>query len=427
MCDTQVLLHQGVTWFAKNSDREPDEPQLVLRLPPVANDYNVTVRTTYLQIPQARRRYGVILSKPAWMWGAEMGVNDQGVAIGNEAIFSRVRSRKPEGLLGMDLLRLGLERGASAQQATGVIIEHLERYGQGGAAGYRDKRFCYDSSFLICDPAEAVLLETAGRHWVLKRVGTEAAVSNRLTIGSDFEHHSAGLHEFARKQNLWHGHETLHFARTFDGQLLPRFARAEARQTLGLSCLRKTAETGPTLEHFARHLRSHAFDGDGYARASNADMCMHAAGLVRRSQTTGSLVARIARSVTGLDLQILVTGTSAPCLSLFRPVSFDYDISYSVLASDQADPHASPWWHFEPLHRRALFDAKLRTELRTDRDAIEARLFSQAATAAQLRAADQLCREWDKRNQRRLGLARQRPARLTRYWSSVSARDGVVI
>ncbi len=427
MCDTQVFRHQGVTWFAKNSDREPDEPQLVLRLPPVANDYNTSVRTTYLEIPQARSRFGVILSKPAWMWGAEMGVNDHGVAIGNEAIFSRVRSRKPEGLLGMDLLRLGLERGATAQAALQVIIEHLERYGQGGAAGYRDKRFCYDSSFLVCDADEAWLLETAGRQWALKPVAEIAAISNRLTIGTDYTAHSTGLHEFARKENLWHAHETLHFARTFDSWLLPRFARAGQREARSLAGLRATAQTGATLERVVRQLRQHAFEADDFAHASNADLCMHAANRVRRSQTTGSLVARIARSGGGLDLKILATGTSAPCFGLFRPVSFDYETNFSVLSEDHADGRLSPWWHFEPLHRRALFDPKLRAELRAERDSIEAQLFGQAPTPAHLRAVDQQCREWDKRNQRRLGLARQRPARLTRYWMTVSARDGIVI
>ncbi len=32
MCDTLILRHQGQTWFAKNSDREPAEPQRLLRL-----------------------------------------------------------------------------------------------------------------------------------------------------------------------------------------------------------------------------------------------------------------------------------------------------------------------------------------------------------------------------------------------------------
>ena len=62
---------------------------------------------TYIEIEQASHTYAVILSKPAWMWGAEMGANEHGVCIGNEAIYTKMASDedKEEKLLGMDLVR----------------------------------------------------------------------------------------------------------------------------------------------------------------------------------------------------------------------------------------------------------------------------------------------------------------------------------
>ena len=49
----------------------------------------------------------MILSKPSWMWGAEMGANEHGVCIGNEAVWTKAldENDKTEKLLGMDLVR----------------------------------------------------------------------------------------------------------------------------------------------------------------------------------------------------------------------------------------------------------------------------------------------------------------------------------
>lgn len=41
------------------------------------------------------------------MFGAEAGMNEYGVCIGNEAVFSKEKLVNYQGLLGMDMLRLG--------------------------------------------------------------------------------------------------------------------------------------------------------------------------------------------------------------------------------------------------------------------------------------------------------------------------------
>ena len=200
MCDTLIAFKDECVYFAKNSDREPSEPQWVERIAAVANNTQKKIKLTYIEVPQSSYQHGIIISRPSWMWGAEMGVNDRGVVIGNEAVFTRCVDKNGQALLGMDLVRLGLERGDDARHALSVITEHLERFGQAGASGYRDKAFRYDNSFVVADAKNAWVLETAGRHWVAKKVSQYAAISNCLSITTDYDISSPGVEEFARRQ-----------------------------------------------------------------------------------------------------------------------------------------------------------------------------------------------------------------------------------
>ncbi|RLE94467.1 MAG: hypothetical protein DRN04_03505 [Thermoprotei archaeon] len=60
--------------------------------------------------------------------GAEMGVNEYGLAIGNEAVFTKEPYSKT-GLTGMNMLRLALECCKTAEEALNFIIGLLEKYG----------------------------------------------------------------------------------------------------------------------------------------------------------------------------------------------------------------------------------------------------------------------------------------------------------
>src|SRR5205085_6486475 len=98
----------------------------------------------------------------------------------------------PPALIGMDLVRLGLERGRTADDALDVMTTLLERHGQGGAAeapGHEP----YWSSFLVADPHAAWVLETSGRTWAARRVEDAAAISNRITIRTDWARASSDV------------------------------------------------------------------------------------------------------------------------------------------------------------------------------------------------------------------------------------------
>ncbi|HNR77530.1 MAG TPA: hypothetical protein PKM48_10405, partial [Parvularculaceae bacterium] len=247
MCDTFAMKRDGAVWFAKNSDREPDEPQIVERHDAVKGDSTKTLRCTYIEIDQVPDRRAVLLSRPDWMWGAEMGVNDAGVAVGNEAVFSKSILKKGEALLGMDLVRLALERASTAHEAVDVIISLLSRYGQGGPAGCRDKNFRYDNSFLIADASGVFALETAGRNWAVKRVDDGWSISNSYTLRADHDRASAPGADFKA------AHET--FA-------MPRLACASARRSATYEFARQ-AKRPSSLAEIADQLRRHA-SGDGF-------------------------------------------------------------------------------------------------------------------------------------------------------------------
>ena len=135
MCDIYIALGNSTkannVVFGKNSDRPLNEVQLITYAPRMRYSKGDTLKCTRISIPQVNETAAVILSQPIWMWGAEMGANEYGVVIGNEAVYTR-EPYSPTGLLGMDLLRLGLERGKTAKEALDIIIKLLEKHGQGG-------------------------------------------------------------------------------------------------------------------------------------------------------------------------------------------------------------------------------------------------------------------------------------------------------
>lgn len=189
MCDCLVALgHKtasGRTLFAKNSDRPPAESQ-VIRWSPSRRDTAPIVTTHITVDPWDAATHACVMSMPAWCWGAEHGVNSHGVAIGNETIYTTLDPRSaPAALIGMDLVRLGLERASTARGAVEVVTGLTERYGQGGSGhdtrgGARARP--YWSSFLIADPADAWVVETSGNLVVSMQVESTWAISNRTTI-----------------------------------------------------------------------------------------------------------------------------------------------------------------------------------------------------------------------------------------------------
>jgi secernin len=371
MCDTLVALAKSTarraTLFAKNSDRERNEAQALEMSPRRIG--GGSLRLTYLNIPDAPATHACLLSRPFWMWGAEMGANEHGVAIGNEALHAKIPAQRKRALTGMDLVRLGLERAETAYQAVEVITGLLELYGQGGNCGHLG-RFYYDNGFIIADPHEAYVLETAGRWWAVEQVSGHRALSNAYSIGRNYDAISRDLAAHARQD----GWKTDIFGR-FDiaAQLID-----EARDALSFGrgrCARGTA----LLDRAGRRLtpagamailRDHGDAPDwSPANTQNRTICMHAAQGPRRSQSVASMVSELrpGRAVHW------VTATSAPCAGLFKPVLFETGLPRQDLEPNDWYDDATLWWRHEQLHRAMLhdFNACL-AAIAGERDALEA-------------------------------------------------------
>lgn len=361
--------------LAKNSDREPNEAQAVEKHPAEEHSKK-TLRATYIEIPQAARTYEIILSRPFWMWGGEMGANEKGVAIGNEAVFSKVPiAKKNNGLLGMDLLRLALERSDTAQNALNCITDLLEQYGQDAMAGYLDKGFYYHNSYIIADPSEAFILETIDRQWAVRRIRESGSISNCLTLEGPLDGASPGLLDYARSRGILPASASSieNFRAAFSDRFFTFFARGhERRRTTADGLLREKGNV--TEETAMKLLRSHGkHDGESFtpAQSSMAAVCLHAKGMVTPSQTTASMVAVLRASG---QHSVWMTGSSAPCLSVFKPLYFGALDPAAVLGVPTASSQdGSYFWRHEKLHRAALLDyRRVHQAMRVKYDQLEA-------------------------------------------------------
>lgn len=347
--------------FAKNSDRERNEAQALEFKAAAEHEAGASLLCTYITIPQVRRTNACLISRPFWMWGAEMGANEHGVVIGNEAMHSVIAPSETPALTGMDLLRLALERAASAAEAVDVITTLLEAHGQGGNCG-RLHPFFYHNGFLIADGCEAFVLETVGRSWACERVKDERALSNAYSITRGYERVSADL-----------AGECFDFAERFidverDGVSFGRGRCARGGQLLA------AYDTELAPHAMMAVLRDHDAEGEAHGwtpeRTERRSICMHAAEGARRSQTTASWVSEW----TPHGVVHWVTASAAPCLSIFKPLMLGAAMPETNYAPTDKFYRQARWWKHELWHRGALCNyAEHLASITPERDALEAK------------------------------------------------------
>jgi len=440
MCDTFVALSpvtsDGSIIFGKNSDREPNEAQALEYYSPCfySDSKSRMVNCTYIPVLQVKETHGILISRPFWMWGAEMGANDKGVVIGNEAVFTKMPYEKVGGLTGMDMLRLALERSASSEQALETILQLLADYGQGGVCGYQDKKLFYHNSFIICDKHSAWVLETAGKMWAALEIKEAYSISNGLTIGEKFDKSHPDLIETARRKGWLKKGRVFHFAKNYSDWLFTTFSACQKRQSCSLESV-NSLKGKLGVQNALNILRDH--NSETYRPDSHLLMnrvCMHAGnGLTRNSGTTGSLVAHLPK---GAKNTFWATGTAAPCTSIFKPIRFENDVLPDIgpLPGERFNP-ASLWWYHESLHRLILDDYPSRmSAYRPARDDLEMSFIKKAfadekegiikLTANAFQQSRELTEKWVKKF-RSSPKNKKTNTVFRRYWKKLNRAAGI--
>lgn len=386
MCDTwvalgDITLSQNVI-FGKNSDRPIFDCQPLVFSPRKKWPGNSHIQTEYVELPQAEVTYAHLGSRPYWCWGYEEGINEYSVVIGNEAIFTKTfrdaaeglnKGRQPElGLLGMDLIRLALERSQSARQAVEVMGELIEHYGQfgSGVPTKSHREGGYDNSFIIADLHEAWVLEAVGKRWAARCISHGyTSISNQPSIRDQWDLASRDLRAFAQEQGWWSDDEQtpFDFARAYIDERVPRQVSHIRATRSGQLLAEKAGQITPGwMRRIARDHYENTFLRGPYFDAADPDLltlCMHVSPAdFTWGNTASSCVAVLPKS--HLELPVFWWTPGPPCNGCYMPffphgswlpeiVSHAGTFGDKVVAPPQAEPDTfspdSYWWLFRRL------------------------------------------------------------------------------
>lgn len=359
MCDSLCVIGPDGLLFAKNSDRPPTEPQVFESHEPRRG--GGTVATQYLELPDLGA-FSFVGSRPTWLWGVEHGLNEHGVAIGNERLYTTGRPKaRPRALLGMDLVRLGLERARTAAAAVDVITSLVESHGQGGT-GDPETFDPYDSSFLIADAREGWIVETCDRTWAARSVGAGAAVSNRVGLSTDWTRASADVVAGSTFQDFRHPKVPTSIADH-------RLAATTACVARGASALTPALLAAAMRDHGSGPWGVPGVTGSSIAPPSEVGpdhegvtVCMHVVG---HQATTASMICSVGEDP---DSRRAWVALGSPCVSTYVPIHPRDGVPSAL--SDVAT------WSVNAARRDAVdADPGALARIRAELDPIEARLW----------------------------------------------------
>lgn len=352
MCDTLWFKGNECSIFGKNSDRNSQEVQTVELVPRRQEKDELVIGT--VKLPVHDQGFAYCASVPIWMDGAEIGVNECGVAIGNEAVFSRF-PKKRKGIPGMIFIKAALMSARTAEDALAVLIALTETQEQGGRCSYRGS-LMYDNSYLICDRKKSIVLETAGHYWAWKYAEERCAISNTYCITTDFKRLDAATRKMLAPVNSQMAcldaadagriGEKSSWKAFVEQRLMQLFTNGDRRRLAVQSALNALEDPGTNSAEEQKAAQQklfsailgilqshHALSTTGHA----VRVCNHDNDLLGNPTTSSMLVQFPSGSE---DFLVWFTGASYPCANLYKPILCRDKAFFPLWTQYDYKPHA---------------------------------------------------------------------------------------
>jgi hypothetical protein len=208
----------------------------------------------------------------------------------------------------------------------------------------------YHNSFIIADPLEAYVLETADEWWIAEKVKDVRSISNNISIRGQGDMRRKGIIQHAIEKGYCKDDKNFDFAVTFSGSPISSILSPYSREGKATLLLRENkGKISPRL--MMSFLRDH-----------QAGICMHGG-----FESTGSQVSHLIKAKTSIHW---FTGTTLPCISIFKPYAFPiegqkiYDSGpYSMINPD--------WFWYKHSTSKPI---NSKTEIRNIEDSLISRL-----------------------------------------------------
>ena len=353
-CDTMVALpsatKENQTIFAKNSDRPATECQPLVQRASEIHPAGTNTKCQFVELSGVTTTYRHIGSRPYWCWGYEHGFNEHQVVIGNEGLASKYEFDSPK-LIGMELIRLGLERAETAAEAVTVMTELITKYGQGKFSNDQGVR-TYDNGYIIADPAEAYILQTAGHEWAVKQVQGAVGISNVYSLEEDWDRLSPNGVDEAIAQGWWTDTSArFNFSDAYSREADRSVGSGAMRR--GRSCAVLSKYAGNVEVQTMMALLSDHSDGRKPDEpfqteiSSGTSICIHHDDKGEGGNTAASLVAHLCDD--GSRLPVYWCSFYSPCLAVFLPMFIEGELPQVLAIGDETPSDNSPWWLFRQL------------------------------------------------------------------------------